>query len=71
MVKSILDEMRANEAAIAAMKEKDAASGADDDEPVDNAMHCKQEISESDDEEWSSDFISDEEEEFDSDMDWD
>ena len=43
----------------------------DDDEPIDFTMHCKQEISESDEDEWSSDFVSDEEEEFDSDMDWD
>jgi hypothetical protein len=34
-------------------------------------MDCKQEISESDEDEWSSDFVSDEEEDFDSDMDWD
>jgi len=42
----------------------------DDDEPVDHTMHCKREISESDEDEWS-DFMSEDEEEFDSDMDWD
>ena len=43
----------------------------DDDEPIDHAMHCKRRFSESDEEDSASDFISDEEEEFDSDMDWD
>lgn len=42
----------------------------DDDEPVDSTMDCKQEISESDEDEWSG-SESDEEEDFDSDMDWD
>ncbi len=42
----------------------------DENEPVESTMHCKQEISESDDDEWS-DFGSDDEEEFDSDMEWD
>jgi len=42
----------------------------DDDEPVDSIMHCKQEISESEEDEWS-DSASDDEEDFDSDMDWD
>ena len=42
----------------------------DDDEPVDSTMHCKQEISDSEEGEWS-DYASDEEEGFDSDMDWD
>ena len=40
-----------------------------DDEPVDSTMHCKQEISDSEEGEWS-DYASDEEEGFDSDMDW-
>ena len=42
----------------------------DDDEPVDSTMHCKQEISDSEEGEWS-DYASEEEEGFDSDMDWD
>lgn len=41
----------------------------DDNEPIDNAMRCKREISESDEDEWSG--SDSDEEEFDSDMDWD